>query len=42
MVSDGATGAPLDVLVVEDGDEYLTNLSTFVSQGIAYVKRTVV
>jgi CheY-like chemotaxis protein len=31
-----ASGAALDVLVVEDGDEYLTNLSTFVSQGIAY------
>lgn len=27
---------PLDVLVVEDGDEYLTNLSTFVSNGIEY------
>lgn len=26
----------LDVLVVEDGDEYLTNLSTFVADGIAY------
>lgn len=26
----------LDVLVVEDGDEYLTNLSTFVSDGIVY------
>lgn len=27
---------PLDVLVVEDGDEYLTNLSTFVRDGIEY------
>lgn len=26
----------LDVLVVEDGDEYLTNLSTFVAEGIDY------
>lgn len=26
----------LDVLVVEDGDEYLTNLSTFVADGITY------
>lgn len=26
------------VLVVEDGDEYLTNLSTFVSRGIRYVQ----
>lgn len=26
----------LDVLVVEDGDEYLTNLSTFVRDGIEY------
>lgn len=30
------TATPLDVLVVEDGDEYLTNLSTFVSDGIEY------
>lgn len=30
-------GTPLlDVLVVEDGDEYITNLTTFVSEGIAY------
>jgi len=27
---------PIRVLVVEDGDEYLTNLTTFVSQGIVY------
>jgi DNA-binding response OmpR family regulator len=27
---------PLDVLVVEDGFEYLNNLSTFVAEGIAY------
>ncbi len=26
----------LDVLVVEDGDEYIVNLTTFVSQGVAY------
>jgi CheY-like chemotaxis protein len=26
----------VDVLVVEDGDEYLTNLSTFVADGFAY------
>jgi len=26
----------LDVLVVEDGDEYLTNLTTFVADGIEY------
>jgi CheY-like chemotaxis protein len=26
----------LHVLVVEDGDEYLTNLTTFVSEGIGY------
>lgn len=29
-------GGVLDVLVVEDGDEYITNLTTFVSQGIGY------
>ncbi|MBK6916119.1 MAG: hypothetical protein IPH07_01845 [Deltaproteobacteria bacterium] len=28
--------APVEVLVVEDGDEYVTNLSTFVSEGIHY------
>lgn len=28
--------SPLHVLVVEDGDEYLTNLTTFVSDGIGY------
>ncbi len=27
---------PIRVLVVEDGDEYLTNLTTFVSDGFAY------
>jgi len=26
----------IDVLVVEDGDEYLTNLSTFVAEGFVY------
>ena len=26
----------IDVLVVEDGDEYLTNLSTFVADGFSY------
>jgi CheY-like chemotaxis protein len=30
------TQRPLDVLVVEDGDEYVTNLTTFVSEGITY------
>jgi len=29
---------PLAVLVVEDGDEYLTNLTTFVSDGFAYTQ----
>jgi CheY-like chemotaxis protein len=29
-------GRPIDVLVVEDGDEYLTNLTTFVSDGFIY------
>lgn len=27
---------PVRVLIVEDGDEYLTNLSTFVSEGFSY------
>jgi CheY-like chemotaxis protein len=27
---------PIDVLVVEDGDEYITNLSTFVADGFGY------
>ncbi|MCH9682467.1 MAG: hypothetical protein K0V04_13605 [Deltaproteobacteria bacterium] len=27
---------PIDVLVVEDGNEYLTNLSTFVAHGFVY------
>ncbi len=27
---------PIDVLVVEDGNEYLTNLTTFVAQGMVY------
>ncbi|MEM6990758.1 MAG: hypothetical protein AAF721_09680 [Myxococcota bacterium] len=32
-----APGArPVDVLVVEDGNEYLTNLTTFVAEGFAY------
>jgi len=30
------TTRDVDVLVVEDGDEYLTNLSTFVAEGFAY------
>jgi hypothetical protein len=30
--------ADLRVLVVEDGDEYLTNLTTFVSGGIRYTQ----
>ena len=30
------TTRAIDVLVVEDGDEYLTNLSTFVAEGFAY------
>lgn len=29
-------GRSIDVLVVEDGDEYLTNLTTFVSDGFSY------
>ena len=29
-------GRAVDVLVVEDGDEYLTNLSTFVADGFSY------
>ena len=29
---------PIKVLVVEDGDEYLTNLSTFVGRGISYTQ----
>ncbi len=29
-------GRVVDVLVVEDGDEYLTNLSTFVADGFSY------
>ena len=32
----GAAARALDVLVVEDGDEYLTNLSTFVAEGFGY------
>lgn len=28
----------IKVLVVEDGDEYITNLTTFVSRGIAYTQ----
>lgn len=30
--------APIRVLVVEDGDEYLTNLTTFVAEGMEYVQ----
>ena len=30
------TSPAIDVLVVEDGDEYLTNLSTFVADGFSY------
>ncbi len=30
--------ADITVLVVEDGDEYLTNLSTFVARGIRYTQ----
>lgn len=30
--------AAIEVLVVEDGDEYLTNLSTFVARGIHYTQ----
>lgn len=35
---DQANGAPrvIDVLVVEDGNEYLTNLTTFVADGFVY------
>jgi hypothetical protein len=36
MTTDNA--APIRVLVVEDGDEYLTNLTTFVADGISYVQ----
>ena len=28
----------IKVLVVEDGDEYITNLTTFVSRGIRYTQ----
>lgn len=31
-----ATASSIRVLVVEDGDEYLTNLTTFVAEGITY------
>ena len=34
----GGTMSPIKVLVVEDGDEYITNLTTFVSRGIAYTQ----
>jgi len=27
---------PVDIVVVEDGDEYITNLTTFVSEGMEY------
>ncbi len=27
---------PVDIVVVEDGDEYITNLTTFVAQGMVY------
>lgn len=30
------TDRPIKVLVVEDGDEYITNLTTFVSEGVSY------
>ncbi len=30
--------SPVRVLVVEDGNEYLTNLTTFVAEGIEYVQ----
>jgi CheY-like chemotaxis protein len=30
------TDRPIKVLVVEDGDEYITNLTAFVSEGVRY------
>ena len=33
-----SSGDPIRVLVVEDGNEYLTNLSTFVADGFAYTQ----
>jgi CheY-like chemotaxis protein len=33
-----STGDPIRVLVVEDGNEYLTNLSTFVADGFVYTQ----
>lgn len=33
---DRMTDRPIKVLVVEDGDEYITNLTTFVSEGVSY------
>ncbi|MCA9715480.1 MAG: hypothetical protein H6713_20985 [Myxococcales bacterium] len=33
-----SSGRPVHVLVVEDGDEYLTNLSTFVAEGMRYTQ----
>jgi CheY-like chemotaxis protein len=28
--------SPVDIVVAEDGDEYITNLTTFVSEGMVY------
>lgn len=42
MASEGSAAGnearPIRVLVVEDGNEYLTNLSTFVAQGMEYTQ----
>lgn len=34
----GYRGRNIRVLVVEDGDEYITNLTTFVAEGVDYVQ----
>ena len=36
MTTQGYRSSPVQVLVVEDGDEYLTNLRMFVAEGIEY------
>jgi CheY-like chemotaxis protein len=33
---DSGQNRPIKVLVVEDGDEYITNLTTFVAEGVSY------
>ena len=37
-MSDAYRSEPVQVLVVEDGDEYITNLRTFVREGIDYTQ----